>query len=63
MSDPNSLNSRPVLRLKTTPRKSPDAIKTAALHPQSKPSQKPGIVLSDELKRRMQADMDALLTR
>ena len=31
--------------------------------PQSKLSQKPGAAWSDELKNRMQEDMDALLTR
>jgi hypothetical protein len=63
MSDLNPLNPRPVLKLKSAPRKSPDAIKTSELRPQSKPSRKPAFALSDELKRRMQADMDALVTR
>jgi hypothetical protein len=62
MSDSNPPNPRPVLKLKTAPRKSSPAVKTLPL-PQGKLNQKPGAALSDELKRRMQADMDALLTR
>jgi hypothetical protein len=55
---------RPVLKLKTAARKSPPEIKTAPPpRPQSKATQKPSAVLSDELKRQMQEDMNALLTR
>jgi hypothetical protein len=36
---------------------------TRAGRPQGKVNQKPGAAWSDELKRRMQEDMDALLTR
>ena len=62
MSDSIPPNPRPVLKLKTAPRKSPPAVKTP---PQShgKPNQKPGAAWSDELKHRMQEDMDALSTR
>jgi hypothetical protein len=61
MSDSNPSNPRPILKLKT--RKSSPRVETASARPQSKLSQKPGAALSDELKRRMQEDMDALLTR
>jgi hypothetical protein len=61
-SKPSS--SRPTLKLKIAPRKSPREIKTASPpRPQSKLSQKPGAAWSDEFKQRMQEDMDALLTR
>jgi hypothetical protein len=62
-SPSNSSAHRPVLKLKTAPRKSPPEIKTAPPRPESKVSQKPGAAWSDELKHRMQEDMDALLTR
>jgi hypothetical protein len=62
MSDSIPPNPRPVLKLKTAPRKLPAAVK---IPPQShaKLNQKPGAAWSDEFKRRMQEDMDALLTR
>jgi hypothetical protein len=67
MSDsipPYSSSPRPVLKLKTSPRKSPREIKTAPPpRSQGKLSQKPGAAWSDEFKRQMQEDMDALLTR
>ena|SRR5258708_3350406 len=101
MSDsipPNSSSPRPVLKLKTTLRKSsreeltvspghsaatlrhpaslrtgPDSSpgvrrqtahpETSSARPESKMSQKLGAAWSDELKHRMQKDMDALLTR
>jgi hypothetical protein len=63
MSDSNPANPRPVLKLKTTPRKSPAAIKAPEPRAQSKVGQKPGAAWSDEFKRRMQEDMDALASR
>jgi hypothetical protein len=67
MSDSNPLHpssSRPTLKLKVAARKPPEAIETASpARSQSKLIKKPGAALSDELKRRMQEDMDALLTR
>jgi hypothetical protein len=67
MSDskpPDTSSSRPTLKLKAAARKSPREFKTAEPpRAQSKLSHKPGAALSDELKRRMQEDMDALLIR
>jgi hypothetical protein len=55
---------RPILKLKLAARKSPRESKTSPpARPQSKLSQKPGAAWSDELNQRMQADMDALMTR
>ncbi|HTB89294.1 MAG TPA: hypothetical protein VK743_15135 [Steroidobacteraceae bacterium] len=64
-SNPSNPSSpRPTLKLKIEARKSPREIKSAPPpRPQGKLSQKPGAAWSDELKRRMQEDMDALLTR
>jgi hypothetical protein len=63
-SPSDSSTGRPVLKLKIAARKSPREIKAAPLpRPQSKLSEKPGAAWSDEFKRRMQEDMDALLTR
>jgi hypothetical protein len=62
MSDSIPPNSRPVLKLKTAPRKSPLAVKTPP-QARAKLNQKPAAAWSDELKHRMQKDMDALLTR
>jgi hypothetical protein len=60
----NPSSTRPTLKLKIAPRKSPQEIKTAPQpRQQSKMGQKPGAAWSDELKQRMQEDMDALLTR
>jgi hypothetical protein len=63
MSDPNPSSPRPVLKLKTAPRKSPTEAQTPTPRPQSKANQKPGAAWSDELKHRMQEDMDALIRR
>jgi hypothetical protein len=60
-----------VAPLQTSPDSSPGdrrqtshpAASTRAGRPQGKLNQKPGAAWSDELKRRMQEDMDALLTR
>ena len=62
MNDSNPAKPRPVLKLKTSTRKPSPKVK-ASPQPQSKASQKPGAALSDELKRRMQEDMDALISR
>jgi len=64
-SNPSSASSRrPILKLKLAARKSPRESKTSPPpRPQSKLSQKPGAAWSDELNQRMQADMDALMTR
>jgi hypothetical protein len=60
-SSPSNPLHRPVLKLKAAARKSPPEIKTAPpSRPESKLSQKPGAAWSDEFKRRMQEDMDAL---
>jgi hypothetical protein len=55
---------RPTLKLKLAARNSPRESKTAPPpRPQSKLGQKPGAAWSEELNQRMQADMDALMTR
>jgi hypothetical protein len=51
------------LKLKLPTRKSPREPKTPPPRPKSKLSQKPGAAWSDELKVRMQEDMDALIAR
>jgi hypothetical protein len=62
MSDSNPANPRPVLKLKVTPRKRlPEP--TPPPQAQGKLGQKPGAAWSDEFKRRMQEDMDALSSR
>jgi hypothetical protein len=61
MSDSNPSNPRPILKLKT--RKSATKVEIPSPRQQSKLGQKPGAAFSDELMRRMQEDMDALLTR
>jgi hypothetical protein len=61
-SNPSNSASRTILKLKTAPRKSPREVKTPPSRPQSKLAQKPGANWSDEFKRSMQADMDALRT-
>jgi hypothetical protein len=65
MSDSNPLaSSRPTLKLKVAARKPPEEIKTTpSPRSQGKLIKKPGAALSDELKHRMQEDMDALLIR
>jgi hypothetical protein len=63
-SNPSNPSSpRPTLKLKTEARKSPREIKAAPPRPEGKVGQKPGAAWSDELKHRMQEDMDALLRR
>jgi hypothetical protein len=64
-SNPSNPSSpRPTLKLKIAARKSPREIKAAPpARPQSKVNQKPGAAWSDEFKRKMQEDMDALLIR
>jgi hypothetical protein len=61
MSD--SENPRPVLKLKVTPRKATAKIQPPPPQPQGKLSQKPNAAWSDEFKRKMQEDMDALASR
>jgi hypothetical protein len=62
-SNPSNPSSpRPTLKLKIAARKSLRETKTEPpSRPQSKLSQNPGAAWSDEFKRRMQEDMDALL--
>jgi hypothetical protein len=61
--------SRFTLKLKPSSRKAPREASSLprpaanSARPQGKLSQKPGAAWSDELKHRMQKDMDALLTR
>jgi hypothetical protein len=59
-SNPSNTPSRTVLKLKTAPRKSPREVKTPPSRAQSKLTDKPNAAWSDEFKRQMQADMDAL---
>jgi hypothetical protein len=62
---PHSSSSSPfrsILKLKPGAQKSREA-KTPLPRPQSKLSQKPGAAWSDEFKRRMQEDVNALLPR
>jgi hypothetical protein len=58
-----STPQRTTLKLKTAPRKPAREVKTAPLLPQTKSATKPGAAWSDEFKRQMQADMDALHSR
>jgi hypothetical protein len=68
MNDPNS-DSKPAaprvtLKLKVAPRKPQDPIKAPpTARPNGKTELKPGAHWSDEYKRRMQADMDDLLSK
>jgi hypothetical protein len=59
-SNPQNSASRQILKLKTAPRKSPREVKTPAPRPHSKLADKPNAAWSDEFKRQMQEDMDAL---
>jgi hypothetical protein len=64
----NPSNSRPsarvTLKLKPGVRRAPDEVKTSSIpRPQSKEKQKPGAAWSDDYKRSMQEEMDALATR
>jgi hypothetical protein len=53
---------RPTLKLKAGARRPADSAKTPAIpQPEKKTKSKPGADWSDEYKRRMQEDMDALL--
>jgi hypothetical protein len=61
MSENNS--PRPVLKLKAALRNTPREVKIPPPTQPSKVNQKPGAAWSDEFKRRMQEDMDALVTR
>jgi hypothetical protein len=62
MDQSNPSTPRFTLKLKPAVRKSPRESKSPPQpRPQSKLSQKPGAAWSDELKSRMQKDMDALL--
>jgi hypothetical protein len=65
-SPENPSSTRPTLKLKVGARKpapKPEASVAPAPRPPSKSSQKPGAHWSDEYKQRMQADMDALISR
>jgi len=65
-SNPSSspASSRATLKLKIGARKSPRESKTSATaRPQTSSKSKPGAHWSDEYKERMQADMDALVSR
>jgi hypothetical protein len=62
MHQSNPTSQRPVLKLKIAAQKSPREAEAAPpARPQSRLSQKPGAAWSDELKQRMQEDMDALV--
>lgn len=67
MNNSNPSNPTPprvTLKLKAGARKSPRESKTPPLpQPEAKAKLKPGAHWSDEYKERMQADMDALITR
>jgi hypothetical protein len=64
MSSPNPVSPRPILRLKIGARKPLRESKTATLaEPSSAGKSKPGAQWSDEYKRRMQVEMDALSSR
>ena len=63
-SSSNPTSSRATLKLKIGARKSPRESKTAPTpRPQNNTKLKPGAHWSDEYKERMQADMDALMSR
>jgi hypothetical protein len=65
-SNPSSSAKSPrlTLKLKGEPRKPSRESKTAAVpRPQNNSKLKPGAHWSDEYKERMQADMDALVSR
>jgi hypothetical protein len=67
MDNPNSpanTSPRPTLKLKAGVKRAVEEPKAKPEpQPQSKGNQKPGAHWSDEYKRRMQADMDALTSR
>jgi hypothetical protein len=62
-SNPSNPSSRSILKLKTGSKKSPREAKTSPPRSKSKLTQKPGAAWSDEFKRQMQQDMDALISR
>jgi hypothetical protein len=62
-SSSNPTSSRVTLKLKVGARKSPSERKKPIPQPHSKANLKPGAHWSDEYKERMQADMDALMSR
>jgi hypothetical protein len=63
-SSSNPTSSRVTLKLKVGARESARESKTLSLsQPHSKANLKPGAHWSDEYKERMQADMDALVSR
>ena len=63
-SSPNGKPPRVTLKLKVDARKSPRESKTNPTPRQQNAAQlKPGAHWSDEYKERMQADMDALVSR
>jgi hypothetical protein len=65
MSDSNSSSPsshRPLLKLKSAARKTAPEVKPFS-QPPSKLNKKPGAAWSDELKHRMQEEMDALISR
>jgi hypothetical protein len=64
MPESNPTTPRSTLKLKAGAKKTPRESKPAPPpKPQSKLSQKSGAAWSDEYKRQMQEDMDALITR
>jgi hypothetical protein len=63
-SSSNPKSPRVTLKLKVDARKSPRESKTAPIpRPQNIAKLKPGAHCSDEYKERMQAEMDALVSR
>lgn len=60
-----SNSSRTILKLKAGVRKTPSEPKPTPTtsRPEPSPKMKPGARWSDEYKERMQADMDALMSR
>jgi hypothetical protein len=63
-SSSNPTSSRTTLKLKAGVKKSPRESKTPPIpRPQNTGKLKPGAHWSDEYKERMQADMDALMSR
>jgi hypothetical protein len=64
MSNPNPTSPRPTLKLKVAPRVASSKKSTSTTAQPAPPQKtKPGAQWSDEYKQRMQADMDALLSR
>jgi hypothetical protein len=64
MDNPNPTSSRPTLKLKAGVRRPAEPNKAATPQQDNKKGKlKPGAHWSDEYKERMQADMDALVSR